>query len=143
MRHRKEIEDALARVTVIRELSQKQTWQFLQKWRELYCGNLHRQTGSWTGRGSHSWSTFNDSYFPSRHGEGALTEYKTQSGEGLLVLVEDQHSSGFEVVSKRPPTFENTFLDVYVTPHSMPWTMVFTHEHPEIGPFFALLDDAE
>ena len=28
-------------------------------------------------------------------------------------------------------------LDLYVFPASLEWTKVFTHEHPEIGPFFA------
>ncbi|MEL6339155.1 MAG: hypothetical protein AAFQ65_04560 [Myxococcota bacterium] len=138
MWQRRTVDEALrAAGARVRELSLKQKWKLLQVWRERYCKPLHEQTGLWAGRSGHAWSSFNDSYFPATRGDAAMADYLEEDPATLLVLPDDENTLGFEINSSCIPTFENTFLDVYVVPPDMNWTMVFTHEHPEIGPFFA------
>ena len=130
-------EVAAAAGAIITEIEQKKGWTLLQAWREIYCAPVHQATGKWILGSGHAWHTFSGGFFPSVKGERALSEYKLLPAADLLVLPEDDHTTAIRCTSRYPVNFSGLCVDVYIAPSSYEWTMVFTHEHPEYGPFFS------
>lgn len=119
------------------EIPRKEGWALLQSWREIYCAPVHAATGRWTPGGGPSWHTFSQGSYPSLRGKPAWREYEAQESAELLVLPEEDHVTAIRCASPSPLDFSGLFIDVYVAPPSFAWTMVFTHEHPDYGPYFA------
>jgi hypothetical protein len=117
------------------ELPQKEGWLLLQAWREVYCAPVHEATGKWV-RGGLTWHTFSYGDFPSIRGRDALDQYHAQNSTDLLVLPESDHEAAIRCTSSSPVDFSG-LGDVYISPSSFEWTMVFTHEDPEYRPYFA------
>jgi hypothetical protein len=126
---------ATAAGAAITEIPRNEAWLLLQAWREIYCAPVREATGKWV-RGGLSWHTFSHDYFPSVRGRHALDQYHAQDSAGLLVLPESDHEIAIRCTSSSPVDFLG-LNDVYIAPSSFEWTMVFTHEHPEYGPYFA------
>lgn len=116
-------------------IPRKEGWALLQAWREIYCEPVRAATGKWV-RG-HAWHTFSGGLFPSLRAKRAMAEYHAQDAAGLLVLPEDDHSGAIRYTSSAPVDFSKLYLDLYIAPPSFEWTMVFTHEHPDYGPYFS------
>jgi hypothetical protein len=117
------------------EIPRKEAWRLFQAWCEVYCAPIHGATGKWAPGGI-AWATFSGGYFPSIRGRRALDQYHAQEPTELLVLAED---AAIRCTSNAPVDFSG-FGDVYVAPSSFEWTMAFTHEEPEYGPYFARAD---
>lgn len=117
------------------EIPRKEAWGLLQAWREIYCAPFRGATGKWVG--GRAWHTFSGGYFPSVRRQRALDEYLAQNAADLLVLPEDDRYAAVRCTGSVPINFSALSLDVYVAPSSFAWTMVFTHEYPEYGPYFA------
>jgi len=109
----------------------------LQAWREIYGAPLHQATGKWVGATGFGWGTFSRGCFPCLRGHHALEEYRAQAGADLLVLPEDDRCQAIRFTSTSPVDFSELCLDVYVAPASLHWTMVFTHEGLNYGPYFS------
>lgn len=124
----------------VSEIPRKEAWRLLQAWREIYCAPVHATTGKWT-RGGIGWHTFSGGDFPSLRGSRALEQYRIQESNGLLVLSEDDHKTAIRCTSSAPVDFSG-MGDVYIAPTSFAWTMVYTHEDPEYGPYFARSEQA-
>jgi hypothetical protein len=124
----------------VSEIPRKEAWRLLQAWREIYCARVHAATGKWTRAGI-SWHTFSDGHFPSLRGRRALDQYRAQEANGLLVLPEDDHETAIRCTSRAPVDFSG-MGDIYIAPTSFAWTMVFTHEDPDYGPYFARSEGA-
>ena len=119
------------------EIPRKEGWALLQSWREIYCAPVHAATGKWISGGGPSWHTFSQGPYPSLRGKPAWRKYEAQESVELLVLPEADHVAAIRCASPFPLDFSGLCLDVYVGPPSFAWTMVFTHEHPDYGPYFA------
>lgn len=117
------------------EIPRKVAWRLLQAWREIYCAPVQAATGKWTIAGI-GWHAFSDGYFPSLRGQRALDQYRAQESNDLLVLPEDDRETAIRCTSSTPVDFSG-MGDVYIAPTSFAWTMVFTHEDPDYGPYFA------
>jgi hypothetical protein len=114
------------------EIPRKEAWRLFQTWCEVYCASIHAATGNWAPDGI-GWHTFSGGYFPSVRGHRAFDQYLAQNSTDLLVLAED---AAIRCTCSKPVDFSG-LGDVYVAPSSFDWTMVFTHEHPDYGPYFA------
>lgn len=121
------------------EIPRKEAWALLQAWREIYCAPVHAATGRWVAGGGAqcSWHTFSYEYFPCLKGRKAIAEYGAQPGGDFLVLTEGPLDVALSCVGSTFPDFTGLVADVYVTPPSLEWTMVFTHEGEAFGPYFA------
>ncbi len=124
----------------VSELSPQQGWRLLQSWREVYCRPVFEATGKWVYDKAHAWNTFSGEFFPCTKGHEAIEAYRVESSENLLVLPEDDHEVAFRCTSDSPVDFSGLLIDVYVSPDSFEWTMVFTHEHPLYGPYYSRAD---
>ncbi len=118
-------------------LPQKEGWALLQAWHEVYCDPVREATGKWCPGGGPAWQCFSADYFPAVRGRRALGDYAAQSSTDLLVLPDDDHLLGIRCSSPAPLDFFGLCIDVYVAPCSYEWTMVFTHEDPDFGPYFS------
>ena len=116
-------------------IPRKEGWALLQTWREIYCAPVHETTGKWVHRGGPSWHTFSHEFFRCFEGKHAFKAYNALESVDLLVLPED--GLGIRCTSKSPIDFSSLFLDLYIAPTSYEWTMVVTHEHMWLGPYFA------
>ena len=134
------VDAAIAAGAHISEIPRQEAWRLLQAWREVYCAPIHAATGKWT-RGGFGWHTFSDGHFPSLRGRRALEQYSAQESNDLLVLPEDDHEKAIRCTSRVPVNFSE-MGDIYIAPSSFAWTMVFTHEDPEYGPYFARSEQA-
>jgi hypothetical protein len=104
----------------------------------VYCAPLHQATGKWSKADGCSWETFSGGFFPSVCGRLAFREYSTQDTTDLLVLPESEHELAIRCTSSFPIDFSPlSRQDIYVAPSAFAWTMVFTHEAPIYGPYFA------
>lgn len=124
----------------VSKIPRKEAWRLLQAWREIYCAPIHAATGKWA-RGGIGWHTFSGDHFPSVRGQRALEQYRAQESNGLLVLPESDHETAIRCTSSAPVDFSG-MGDVYIAPTSFEWTMVFTHEDPDFGPYFARAERA-
>lgn len=121
----------------ISEVPLKEGWRLLQAWREIYCAPFHETTGKWATANGCAWHTFSGGFFPSIAGGRALIEYQARGSGDLLVLPESDRYAAIRCTSSVPVDFSPLRLDIYVAPSSFEWTMVFTHQYPEYGPYFA------
>ncbi len=118
-------------------LPRKQGWALLQAWREIYCAPVQEATGKWCPGGGPAWHCFSAGYFPAIKGRRALADYAAQSSTDLLVLPDDDHLPSIRCSTPAALDFSGLCIDVYVAPRSYEWTMVFTHEAPDFGPYFS------
>lgn len=128
------VQFATAAGASVTPISRKEGWALLQAWREIYGEPLRAATGKW---GRHAWHTFSHGLFRSLRAKHAMAEYHAQDAAGLLVLLEDDHSIAIRCTSCSPVDFSPLYLNLYIAPPSFEWTMVFTHEHPDYGPYFS------
>lgn len=106
------------------------------KWREAFARPVKQRTGSWTYN-KFDWHAFSFKFTPALEGARALEAYSTAPLVGFYVLPEGDEL-GYKCAGKnRPDPAKLSRIDSYVFPLDVSWTMAFTHEEPEIGPFFA------
>jgi hypothetical protein len=118
------------------QLADKEVWSWQQRWRAVYAKELHAAIGKWTFNGF-DWHVFSFGHHESKTGDAAWVEYGRLEPCSFLVLsAEDRWTFGFSC-SGKPPDRLKAGIDVLVTPTSLEWTMVFTHEEPACGPYFA------
>jgi len=120
-------------------LSNKERWQILQSWRHVFSRELYERTGKWQHNGF-DWHTFSYDFAPAENGAKALDSYRSQSANAFYVIPQDELLPGFLCADAQLPDFSGCFLDVYIFPRELAWTMAFTHESHtsmELGPFFA------
>ncbi len=124
------------------EIPRKQGWDLLQAWREVYCAPVKAATGRWVigGADGYSWHTFSYEYFHCLEGRRALAEYAMQPANEFLVLTERSHDMALRCYGPTLPDFSGLLRDVYVTPPMFDWTMVFTHEGEDFGPYFSRVE---
>ena len=87
-------------------------------------------------RGYYRWQEFSFGRHPALSGPVALAVYLEQWPADYLIFDE---AVGFcaRCCSAAYPDLSDLRDDLYVAHHNMKWTVVFTHEQPYLGPFFA------
>jgi len=112
---------------------EKQTYD--RKWLETFARRVKKQTGQWVYNG-YMWHTFSFEFVKARSGAEAIQLYEGEKSTKYLILSDqDRHPSylcdGMELIGAE--VFDD---DYYVVPFDYEWTMAFTHEQPELGPYF-------
>ena len=107
-----------------------------QRWLTTFAQGVKSAKGVWVFNG-YMWHCFSFKMAKSLEGIRALSAYQSTFSASAFVFDEDLN----EMFSFRPdktfPDLTALKNDYYVCHHNMKWTMVFTHEQPSIGPFFA------
>lgn len=83
------------------------------------------------------WHVFSFERYPSVSQGAALAEYEKQEAPKYMVLADDK-TEGL-ITDLRPTTVSNA--DYLVCPLNWAWTMAFTHEDEDLGPYFAVHRD--
>ena len=107
-------------------------------WCETFLSEVRRTKGCYRYLGFH-WHAYSYNLVPALDGEAALDAYTRLSAQDVVVIPESW-SGGCGVRCRGPslPRFVDYRDDLYVFPESLDWSMAFTHEHPWLGPYFAL-----
>ena len=118
-------------------LERRDRWKLMQKWRETFAKNVKDRTGKWVYQGCH-WHTFSFSwkFTKAKEGARALDLYLKETNTELVVIPESEEEEAFRIQGCVPIDFSPSGRDLYVFPLSFQWTMAFTHEQPDTGPFF-------
>ena len=116
-------------------LSQEDTRATETAWLQKFANGVKQATGHWI-HDRFRWHGFTYKYEPCLSGEEARNAYHDQWAAPFVIFNEDL-TWAFRCSAERLPDFSDLRADIYVAHHNMKWTMVFTHEQPDIGPFFA------
>jgi len=123
--------------TELKPLNQQEQWKLKQKWRENYSQGVKERTGKWIHNGF-DWHAFSYGFATASSGEKAFAEYRAVCAKDFFVVPEDFSGQiGYRCYGISLPDLSSLGDDLYVFPPSMEWTMAFTHEGPDIGPYFA------
>jgi hypothetical protein len=118
-------------------LSEADAKKLSLRWLDAYSKPVKQKTGSWVFNGF-LWHAFSFEFSPARQGAEALCLYALERKRELIVLQEPDHVPAAAWLRELPaPDLSALGLDLYVFPESLRWTMAFTHEQPEIGPFYS------
>jgi hypothetical protein len=118
------------------EMTDKDVWSWQQGWRTVFAKELHAATGKWVLLDI-DWHVFSYEHHKSKTGDAAWNEYRRMEPCSFVVLsAESRQTFGFACEGK-PPDRLKARIDIIVAPTSLEWTMVFTHEEPMYGPYFA------
>lgn len=111
-----------------------------KRWLAAFASKVKKETGVWVFE-KYRWHGFNLGLQPSVKGEDALKAYLSQ-WPAPYVIFDERGDWTYACTSSAYPDFAPLGGDIYVAHHNMKWTMAFTHEQPEIGPFFSMQSDA-
>ena len=130
------IEEFLTRAGVeFDPLGAAEVGDVVQRWHSAFAGNVKKETGSWVQK-RFRWHGFSYEYQKAHSGGEAFSAYHNQWPAPYFIFDEDLNWS-YGCASDAYPDLTSFDADIYVAHHNMKWTMVFTHEQPDIGPFFA------
>lgn len=108
----------------------------LTAWDNAFASEVKRQTGSWIHE-RFRWHSFSYGFHHALEGEAALQQYTAQWAADFVVF-DEAATWCLSCSAERYPDLTPLRHDLYVAHHNMKWTMAFTHEQPNIGPFFAV-----
>jgi len=117
-------------------LSKTKKLMLQRAWRKVFAVSTYEKTGKWRYRG-HDWHSFSYDFYPHLDGNRALQKYVNIKGGVFYVIPDDKNLMGYECRGKKLPDLSSFGQDIYVVPAELGWTMVFTHEQPEFGPYYA------
>ncbi len=83
------------------------------------------------------WHAFSYGFSAHQSGADALSSYLAHRLPGKLYLLDEMGREGYQFSSSCPIDFSTCARDIYIFPETMEWTMVFTHEQPHFGPYYA------
>ena len=119
--------------------SRTQQRDLMQEWRTVYAASLYAATGKWRLH-ELDWHVFSYEHSRAVSGCKALDVYREEQPDSFLVLPEEaSRLPGLHCRGTRLPNFMPYFVDIYIFPEDLSWTMAFTHEADtsmELGPFF-------
>lgn len=118
------------------EIGQQEKYQLRQQWRAAFANHL-RTYLSRRKSGDRDWHVFGTKQAVCRDGATALGLYARTQVPDIFILPEDDALPGLRCTGTIPPDLSSLQLDLYVSPPDFTWTMVFTHEQPWRGPYFA------
>lgn len=110
--------------------------RFFKLWCEAFLEPVRVRMGRFRYRGLH-WHAFSYKLVAALDREEALEQYRQVPADPVLIIPESwSQGCGVRCVGAPPPDLTPLREDLYVFPESMDWTMAFTHEHPDYGPYF-------
>ncbi len=115
--------------------------ELVRRWLGTFAKNVKEETGSWI-HNRFKWHGFSWKYEKAIEGENALREYQNQ-WPAPYVIFDEEETWSYRCTSEKYPDFSAFGADIYVAHHNMKWTMVFTHEQPHDGPYFAKRQDKD
>ncbi len=117
------------------DLSKEAAEKFSEQWVRIFAPLVKKEHGVYIHRG-YRWHAYSYRLQPCIEGEEAINKYRHQPDSPFYVFNE---SLSYCALCKadRYPELSGLHTDIYVTHNKMAWTMAFTHEQPQIGPFFA------
>jgi hypothetical protein len=117
------------------ELAQHERWSWQQRWRETYAQTVKIRTGKWVYSG-YDWHAFSWKFTVARQGADAVALYLAERDRSLIVVPESIRLAAFRLERASPIDFTACMEDIEIFPPDLKWTVAFTHEQPDIGPFF-------
>jgi len=130
------LEYLVANRTELRELSANELAEVSQQWLARFATKVKSQVGCWVFRGF-KWHGFSYGMERCLSGDEALQAYQRTKGRFYLFAEDEAFGYLCKTVFPFRPDFSQFRTDMYLTGSDFSWTMAFTHEQPEIGPFFA------
>jgi hypothetical protein len=120
-----------------RQLDQSEYWDWMQRWHQTFAVQYYASTGKWK-RDRFNWYVFSYNHAPSRGGQKAIWEYQSQTTSPCLLLPDESVGlPGFRLELSSWPDLRSWYLDAYMLPESLDWTMAFTHDGDNgHGPYF-------
>jgi hypothetical protein len=108
----------------------------MQNWREVFASAVKSQTGTWVHLGF-EWHAFSYEFAQSKGGPRGLALYLAEAAPEVYVVPEDADDKAFICRTPTPLDFSVCRTDILVFPPDLDWTVAFTHEQPELGPYFS------
>ena len=118
------------------EISRQEKQQLQQQWRAIFAFNLRTQAGR-RQSSDRDWHVFSTKQATYRDGVTAVNFYLRTKVPDFFIVPEDDALPGLRCTGDTPPDLSSLQLDLYISPPDFTWTMVFTHEQPWHGPYFA------
>jgi hypothetical protein len=118
------------------EISRQEKQQLQQQWRAAFAFNLRTQMAR-RQSSDRDWRVFSTKQAVCREGAVAISLYSRVRVPDFFIVPEDEGLPGLRCTGDTPPDLSVLQLDLYVSPPDFTWTMVFTHEQPWHGPYFA------
>lgn len=120
-------------------LARDELQEFERRWLETFACHVKAHHGKWIYRGFR-WHGFSYNLQPyDKRGSRAIETYLAQC-PAKYVVFDEELKEALRCMSDRYPDLSPLGNDLYVTHANLKWTMVFTHEQPDIGPYFATRD---
>lgn len=116
----------------VRICDESERGKTIDSWFEKLGDNSTRRR-----KGELNWYCFYREDHKALEGAKAFEAYQ-QQWLALIVIFDESEGWLIECEVKEFPDFSTLQQDIYVFHHNMKWTMVFTHEQPYDGPFFAV-----
>ena len=113
----------------------------LKSWNGTFASAVKRKTGNWIHE-RFRWHCFSYGFHPADEGETALLRYLEQWNADFVIF-DEPGTWCLSCSAVQYPDLTPLRSDLYVSHHNMKWTMAFTHEQPNIGPFFATRLEAD
>jgi hypothetical protein len=117
---------------VLRRLAAEESEQLCGQWELAYPADrdgIHIE--------QFMWHVFSFNRYPNVDRAAALAEYEKQAAPKYLVLANDRNEG---LITDLRPTAVS-IADYLVCPLNWAWTMAFTHEDEDLGPYFAVHRD--
>ena len=108
----------------------------LKAWNKAFASQVKAKTGNWVHE-QFRWHCFSYGFHDADEGAAALGKYVQQWNADFLVF-DESAAWCLSCTADHYPDVTPLRHDIYVSHHNMKWTMAFTHEQPDIGPFFAV-----
>lgn len=118
------------------EINRQEKHQLQQQWRAAFAFSLKTQPGR-RKSSNRDWHVFSAKQAVCREGATALSLYSHIQVPDFFIVPEDDTVPGLRCTAEVPPDLSSLQLDLYISPPDFAWTMVFTHEQPWHGPYFA------
>ena len=113
---------------ILHHFSQTETANLTTQWLSVF-GTKRQGVNS----KAYLWHIFSAARYPCVAGPAAVQEYQQQLAQEYVVLAND----GKTAFSTNLLPSKADFADYYVFPKNLAWTMAFTHEDGQLGPYFA------
>lgn len=116
-------------------LSREATEQFNVAWLKTFASLIKKEHGAYIYL-NYRWHGYSFRVQPCTSGKEAIESYKRQANSPFYVFNESLSYCAL-CKAEEYPDLSSLQRDIYVAHHKLKWTMAFTHEQPQIGPFFA------
>ena len=120
----------------VEALPRSEARRYFAAWCEAFCGPVKARFGKYRW-GSYHWHAFSGGVSPSESRKRAFDLYRGEEETELIIIPERWEGiAGLRISGCASPDLTPTRLDLHVFPESLAWTMAFTHEQPDLGPYF-------